>query len=241
MKISSDTQVGEVVKMNFRTALFFQSNHIDFCCGGKQSIEEACQKAGIQTKEALNQLTSVLEQQDSDSLYINSLQPDELADYIVKKHHAYVRINIPVILQNLDKICQKHGDHHPELNEIKELFNTAAGNLTMHMQKEEMILFPHIRKLVRAKKEGGGYGQPPFGSVSNPVDMMVTEHQQEGDRFELISELSANYKIPSDACMTYEVTMNQLREFEDDLHRHIHLENNILFPQAIILEHELAQ
>ena len=240
MKISSDTLVGEVVKMNFKTAAFFQSHQIDFCCGGKQSIEEACNKAGIQTSEALQQLTSVLERQDTDSLYINGLQPDELADYIIKRHHTYVRINIPVILQNLDKICQKHGDHHPELHEINKLFNTAAGNLTMHMQKEEMILFPYIRKLAMAKREGGEYNRPPFDTVSNPIEMMISEHQQEGDRFELISKLSGNYEIPSDACMTYEVTMNQLQEFEEDLHRHIHLENNILFPQAVLLEQEFV-
>ncbi len=241
MKISSGTQVGEVVKMNFRTASFFQSHHIDFCCGGYQSIEDACNKAGINTDDTIKQLEMVLKQQDSDTLYISSLQLDELSDYIVKKHHAYVRKNIPVILQNLDKICLKHGDHHPELREINDLFNTAAGNLTMHMQKEEMILFPHIKRLAEAKRGQSEYRQPPFGTVSNPIEMMISEHQQEGDRFDMISKLSDNYIIPADACMTYEVTMNQLKEFEEDLHRHIHLENNILFPEAVKFEQEFVQ
>ena len=240
MKIASDITVGEVVKMNFRTASFFQSYHIDYCCGGKQLLTDACNNAGVLVEDALKQLTLLLEQQDSDTLYIQNLQPDELADYIVKRHHAYVRTNIPVILQNLLKICEKHGEHHPELYEINEMFNTAAGNLSMHMQKEEMILFPYIRKLSEAKRGSGEYHQPPFETVSNPIEMMISEHQQEGDRFDMISKLSGNYNVPSDACMTYEVTMNQLREFEEDLHHHIHLENNILFPEVVALEREFV-
>ena len=240
MRIDTNTKVGEVVKMNFRTASFFQSHQIDYCCGGSQILEEACKKAGISTEDAVKQLSLLLEQQDSGTIYISSLQPDELADYIIKRHHGYVRTNIPVILQNLEKICNKHGDHHPELHKINELFNTAAGNLTMHMQKEEMILFPYIRKLMKVKRGETDYHSASFGPVSNPIKMMMSEHSQEGDRFDTISQLSDNYKIPSDACMTYEVTMNQLKEFEEDLHQHIHLENNILFPETEALEIELV-
>ncbi len=236
MKISPDSTLGEVVKGNFNTAAVFQANNMDFCCGGSINIADACSKAGIDAGQLIARLEAAAAQTDPDSEYINSLEPDELCTYIIKRHHEYVRKNIPLLTKNLEKICQVHGEHHPELYKIRDLFTQSAGNLTMHMQKEEIMLFPYIQRLARAKRDHAALAGSPFGSVSNPIGAMVAEHQAEGERFDEIAKLSGNYQLPGDACATFEVTYQQLKGFEDDLHRHIHLENNILFPKAIELE-----
>jgi len=236
MKISPDTSVGEVVKLNFKTASVFQENKIDFCCGGDKTISEACKNEGLEPDQLIAQLEAIAEQNDADTQYINGLSLDELSNYIIERHHNYVRESIPPLKKNLEKICQVHGEHHPELVKINRLFTDSSGNLIMHMQKEELMLFPFIRRLELSSKNGAPLPHSPFGPVSNPISMMITEHQQEGDRFDQISTLTENYNVPEDACMTYELTLKQLHDFENDLHRHIHLENNILFPKAIELE-----
>ena len=240
MNISTNTPVGEVVKLNFKTAQLFQANRIDYCCGGQKTISEACSAAGIKPEPLIEQLEQMAGQTDPDSLYIDNLQLDELSDYIIKRHHSYVRNTIPFLKQNLDKICDVHGDHHPELFEVRELFDGSAGALTVHMQKEELMLFPYIKKLAVAKREDALPGKSPFGTVSNPISAMLADHDNEGRRYERIAELTGDYSIPEDACTTYRVTLSQLQDFERDLHRHIHLENNILFPKAAELEAELV-
>lgn len=241
MTIYSHTLVGEVVKQNFKTASLFQQNNIDYCCGGRKSISEACAEAGIETESILNKLEKIFELTDPDSLFINGLTPAELTDYIVKRHHSYVRENIPFLQKSLGKICQVHGENHPELFRVNELFVGSAGNLTTHMQKEEIMLFPYIKSLFKAKNNNLAPPSPVFGTVSNPIAAMIDEHENEGQRFDEISALTNKYSIPEDACTTYEVTLRLLSDFENDLHRHIHLENNILFPKAVELESELIK
>ncbi len=236
MKIKSDTPVGEVVKTNFKTATMFQANKIDYCCGGNQTLSEACEKAGVQTNELIQQLETVLQDADPDTEYINNLEPGALADYIINRHHSYVQKNIPFLKQNLDKIARVHGANHPELEQVRDEFSQSAGELTMHMQKEELLLFPFVKKMEAAKKENKNLPLPPFGKVANPIAAMMAEHENEGERYVRISELTNNYQVPADGCTTYEVTLKQLADFEKDLHRHIHLENNILFPKAKLLE-----
>lgn len=240
MNITKDTQVGDVVKQNLKTAPLFHANHIDYCCGGSQTIAKACAEAGVEPDQLVQQLSRIAEDADPDTAYINNLSLQELSEYIVKRHHAYVKGNIPFLKASLDKICDVHGTKHPELLEVSKLFNESAGELTMHMQKEEIMLFPYIQKMEKAKKDGTRPAGSPFGSVSNPIAMMVAEHETEGKRFDQIAHITGNYIPPVDACTTYRAALNQLNEFENDLHRHIHLENNILFPQAIELEKELS-
>jgi regulator of cell morphogenesis and NO signaling len=157
---------------------------------------------------------------------------DLLADYIEKKHHRYVQDKTLEIQPYLDKICRVHGEHHPELFEIKNEFNASAGELAAHMKKEELILFPFIRKMVKAKQENSNVEAAHFGTVKNPIQMMMDEHTVEGNRFRRIEELSNNYTPPQDACNTYRVSFALLKEFEQDLHLHIHLENNILVSKS---------
>ncbi len=151
-------------------------------------------------------------------------------------YHRYVEEKIQEIKSYLGKICKVHGNHHPELFEINELFHACAGELAMHMKKEELILFPFIRKMVKAKLQGTPLDASHFGTVENPINMMKHEHDAEGERFRKIFQLSNSYTPPQDACNTYKVTFALLKEFEEDLHLHIHLENNILFPKAVEME-----
>jgi len=151
-----------------------------------------------------------------------------------------VEDKIPVLKQYLNKLCQVHGGHHPELFEITDHFNQSAGELVKHMKKEELILFPFVRKMVKEQSGEKKIKQPFFETVKNPVKEMMNEHENEGDRFRLIAELSNNYTAPEDGCSTYRVTYAMLQEFEQDLHVHIHLENNILFPKAIELENTFS-
>jgi regulator of cell morphogenesis and NO signaling len=146
----------------------------------------------------------------------------------------------PTLLQFLDKLCKVHGNAHPELFEIHDLFKGCAGELAQHMKKEEFILFPFIKRLVKAVANNEAIEMPPFGTVDNPIAMMKHEHDAEGERFRRIVALTDNYTPPADACNTYKVTFAMLQEFEQDLHKHIHLENNILFPKAQQLENTLS-
>jgi regulator of cell morphogenesis and NO signaling len=239
MEITMNTRIGDIVKENFRTARVFEKNRIDFCCGGGISLEEACLKSNVDIDAIMPEIESVIVTSDPDSRYMDSLDLDELCDYIEKRHHTFVRENLPFLQQKLDKLCNVHGDNHPELLQVRDLFNQAVGNLSAHMQKEELILFPYIRKMVQFKK-GGLDIAGESGRTGPIIEVMEDEHQAEGERFELISSLTAGYNCPPDGCNTYRVTYQTLSDFEQDLHRHIHLENNILFLKAMTLEKEIT-
>nr|WP_315147992.1 iron-sulfur cluster repair di-iron protein [uncultured Flavobacterium sp.] len=240
MNIQENQIIGELVAKDYRTASVFKKYGIDFCCQGNRTINQACEKKNIDSKSVVNDLDAVIQAQGDNTTDYKSWTLDLLADYIEKKHHRYVVEKTAEILPYLDKICRVHGERHPELFQINEHFNKTAGELAMHMKKEELILFPFVRKLATAKHEGSKVIAPPFGTVQNPIEAMMQEHTNEGERFRLIEELTNNYTAPQDACNTYAVTFGLLKEFEQDLHLHIHLENNILFPKAIELEKELS-
>lgn len=237
MEIAENQIIGELVAQNYKTASIFKKFKIDFCCNGNRTISEACDRKNLDPNVLIKELkdTTKITEQNID---FNSWELDLLADYIEKTHHRYVISKIEEIKPYLNKVVKVHGDHNPELKEIEVLFNQSAQELTHHLQKEEMILFPFIRNMVSAKIENKPLLTPHFGTVENPISMMKNEHQNEGERFEKISVLSSNYTPPTHACNTYKVTFALLKEFEDNLHQHIHLENNILFPKAIKLETE---
>lgn len=231
--------IGELVAKDYRTASVFKKYNIDFCCQGNRTIQEACDKRNIDSKNVLDDLDLTIQSKSETSIDFQSWPLDLLADYIEKKHHRYVQDKTLEIQPYLDKICKVHGEHNPELFEIKKEFNASAGELASHMKKEELVLFPFIRKMVKAKQENKDVDSAHFGTVRNPIQMMMDEHTIEGNRFRRIEELSNNYTPPHYACNTYRVSFALLQEFEQDLHQHIHLENNILFPKAIEIEKEL--
>jgi regulator of cell morphogenesis and NO signaling len=237
MQVSKESIIGDIVTANYKYAQVFKNVGIDFCCNGNRTIEQACEKKGIEATDILQQLQKLDVVNNSITDY-NSWPLDLLADYVVKKHHRYVEQKTLEIKPYLNKIVKVHGAQHPELAEVEALFNASAGELAQHMKKEELVLFPYVAKLVQAQ-QNHTKTTAHFGTVQNPIQMMMAEHDTEGERFRKIAELTNNYTPPADACNTYIVTFGLLKEFEDDLHMHIHLENNILFPKAIELEKQM--
>ncbi len=231
MSITKETIIGQLVANDYRTASIFKQKGIDFCCNGNRTIEDACLKKGLAPATLIEELTEITYLKTSTEIDYKTWPLDLLADYIEKKHHRYVASKIIEIIPFLDKVMRVHGGQHPELLEIGKLFKESAAELTSHMKKEEQVLFPYIRKMIELNEVNA-----PFGTVKNPISMMMREHDTEGVRFRKIAELSNNYTPPADACNTYKVTFHLLKEFEEDLHLHIHLENNILFPKSIAME-----
>lgn len=234
MEIDLNTKVGDIVRSNFKAAQIFETNQIDFCCGGGISLQEACKKRQLAPEAIITELEKVINSSDPDSKYFDNLALDKLCDYIENRHHSYVSETNPFLQTKLEKLCEVHGLHHPELFEIRELFEATAANLTMHMKKEELMLFPAIRTLV--KLQNAEMHEDALSlHIAQMIQVMNDEHQAEGERLERIETLSSGYSCPPDACNTYRVTYETLKEFQRDLHRHIHLENNILFIKALDL------
>jgi regulator of cell morphogenesis and NO signaling len=240
MESLQNKTIGAFVAEDYRTAAVFTKYKIDFCCKGNRTINEVCEKQEIDSKVLLKKIQDALLAEDSNKIDFNSWPLDLLAEYIEKTHHRYVEDKSIVIMQFLNKLCSVHGANHPELFQINELFTECAGELAQHMKKEELMLFPFIKKMIKAKETEEDLMQPPFGTVSNPIAMMMHEHDTEGERFREIASLTNDYTAPSDGCTTYKVTFAMLKEFEENLHTHIHLENNILFPKAMVLEKEFS-
>lgn len=229
----------EIVTKDFHAAAVFEKFTLDFCCRGGKTIDEACREKGLKPASILNELERIGSKAQDSSTRFGEWEVEFLIDYIVKNHHAYVRRMIPVLLTHTQKVASVHGSRHPEVVEIAAHIETVARDLLLHMQKEELVLFPFIKALARAKKDGQQATPPPFGSVQNPIRMMELEHQNAGDEMYAIRKSSNSYVPPDDACTTYQVTFQELKDFELDLHQHVHLENNILFPKAVLLESEL--
>ena len=196
------------------------------------------QKKNVDVQKIVDELAN-LSDNGSGTQNVNDWQLDFLVDYVMNTHHQYVRRMIPAITLHADKVASVHGNNHPETLQIADLFLAVREELQMHMMKEERILFPQIKQLVLTQKENGQYLPPAFGTIQNPIRMMEYEHTSAGDALFQIRELSNNYSHPEDACNTFKALYSELKEFEEDLHKHIHLENNILFPKAIELEAEL--
>lgn len=240
MQIAPTSTIGSIVADDFRTAAVFNAHGIDFCCKGGRSLEEACRTKGIDQKVIEQEIHEVLNRDTAADSDFKTWSLGRLVEHIERVHHRYIEARTPTIQQFLEKLCRVHGDRHPELFDIATEFNECTMAMAAHMKKEELILFPFIVRLEQAEKTGEPAPMPPFGTVENPVHMMMDEHETEGERFRRIAELSNGYQNPPDGCATYYTAMAMLKEFEQDLHLHIHLENNILFPRAIALEKQLG-
>jgi regulator of cell morphogenesis and NO signaling len=236
--------IGELVTQDWRKAEVFKKYGIDYCCGGKKTVAEACAKKGIEPAVVEAELEQIelrpLAGMGSANNY-NQWSLDFLADYIVNTHHHYVKEAVPFLEELSAKVARVHGGHRPELLKIQQHAQSVIDELTLHMHKEEVILFPYIKELAQAKKTGTSIARPPFGTIANPINMMEAEHVSAGEDLEAIEELSERFTPPDEACMSYRVLFAKLQEFQQDLHQHIHLENNILFPKALKLEEELLK
>lgn len=236
MNINDKTIIGELVATDYRIADVFSKFNIDYCCQGHRTIEAACAENQLNTGLVIGELQNrANESLDSETKY-DEWPVDLLADYVVQKHHKYVENSIPVLKQNLLKLCDVHGKNHPELFKVTEAFNALADDLVVHMKKEELMLFPFIKKLKISKENDESMPSAVFNSVENPIQMMQHDHSFEGDLIQSLKQLTNDYSTPSDACTTYKVTYAKLKEFQNDMFLHIHLENNIMFPKALELE-----
>ncbi|MBD81514.1 MAG: iron-sulfur cluster repair di-iron protein [Crocinitomicaceae bacterium] len=233
-KIEENT-IAEIVADNYKTADVFKQHGIDFCCGGKKTVETVCEQKGIDFTTLSEELSAVFNEKKPTEDF-NSWELDFLIDYIANTHHKYIESNVPLIQEYADKVARVHGHHYIEVVEIAHLFREISAELIPHMKKEELILFPNIKRMVVSIRNNEPVLPAPFGSIQNPINMMEAEHDGAGDIIKKIAELSNNFQPPAEACNTYRVLYAKLQEFQDDLFQHIHLENNILFPKAIELE-----
>ncbi len=220
-----------------QTIPVFEKLGIDYCCGGNRPLDEACAAANANVDEVLRALEAAVAQPNRPNereLRAGSLA--ELISHIVRTHHAFVRTQIPEIGRLLEKVHTKHGANHPELGEIRGTFEGLGQELTTHLMKEENILFPYIERMEESVLQKEPILPPPFGTVANPVRMMEHEHDDAGAALRRLRKASRDYTPPEDACTSFRALYTALSSFEKDLHQHIHLENNLLFPKALEME-----
>ena len=236
MTIAAQT-VREIVIENPSTAKVFQQLGIDYCCGGDNSLEQACRTANLDIARVIDALDK--SQLPPSSQPVRNWQTETLTAliaHIENTHHTYTREELARLGVLFEKVCNRHGEKHPELLRIHEAFEDLYQELIGHMMKEEMVLFPQIRKMEAATTANGAIGRASFGSVQNPIAMMKHEHDSAGGALREMREASNGYLAPVDACLSFETLYRTLAEFQADLHQHIHLENNILFPRAMAME-----
>lgn len=231
-----DETLGQIAAKDLRKAEIFKKYGLDFCCGGKKTVKQACAEKGLDVTKIEQELQQADKNPITRPLPYGDWSLDFLADYIVNTHHSYVKKSLPEIREYAAKVAQVHGSRHPELPAVQQLVEEVARELTSHMLKEEKVLFPYIEDLVAANNNEKPLQAAHFGTVQNPINMMEMEHEMVGRNLEEIRMLTDNYTLPDDACASYSLLFRILDEFENDLHTHIHLENNILFPKALEVE-----
>ena len=231
MNVLASKTLAQIVTNNYKAASIFEKHHLDFCCKGKRTLEQACSESDIKIEEVIEQLEKVGETNGSKTNY-NELSLAQLSEHIVSTHHNYVKNEMPALLGYLQKVASKHGDRHPEMNKVFQIFGAVKEEMEFHMQKEEMVLFPRIKDIENQIQEGKKV-VVSSSYLQSPINMMEEEHDHAGSMLAEIRNLTNNYNPPADACTTYQLSFASLQAFELDLHRHVHLENNILFPKAL--------
>ena len=231
MNVLASKTLAQIVTNNHKAASIFEKHHLDFCCKGKRTLEQACSESDIKIEEVIEQLEKVGETNGSKTNY-NELSLAQLSEHIVSTHHNYVKNEMPALLGYLQKVASKHGDRHPEMNKVFQIFGAVKEEMEFHMQKEEMVLFPRIKDIENQIQEGKKV-VISSSYLQSPINMMEQEHDHAGSMLAEIRNLTNNYTPPADACTTYQLSFASLQAFELDLHHHVHLENNILFPKAL--------
>lgn len=232
--------VGEIAAKDLRKAEVFKKFGIDFCCHGKVPLKEACENAGVSEEDVKYALEHLPLNSGGRQMDFDNWQLDFLADYIVNIHHKFVRDSAPILNGLSAKIASVHGDHHPELFEVQEHITALLQEMQEHQKKEETILFPFIKQMAQCKREGKPFTYLPSGTIENPVEMMMHDHNEAAAHIHAMEKLSDNYTVPADGCQSYALYYNKLNELDNDLHVHIHLENNILFPKSVAMEKDLS-
>jgi len=221
--------VGEIVANDFRTSSVFKKAGIDFCCGGKQLFAEACAENRVDALEIENEILRITEEPVNEFMNFKNWDAVFLCEYIVNTHHKFVLKNLPELVFYTQKIASVHGDHHPELIEVADLIVKINAELLQHLKNEEEVLFPAIKEVVNTGSANAK------ATIVSEIARMTDEHEFAGGAMDNINKITKGYKVPEDGCNTYRVAFKLLEQFEDDLHTHVHLENNILYPKALEL------
>jgi len=229
---TSETTVGAVVADDFRTTGVFEKHGIDFCCGGRISLAEICREKGLDPATLLQEIADLKNTPIDRGHNYSAWALPFLADYIINTHHVYLNENTAQIAAYTSKIAEVHGGHHPEVIEIAAIFARIATDMTAHLREEEEVFFPAIKRIDAARRAGNTPEAADLETIRTSLLRLDQEHQEIGDAVHAIRHLAKGYAIPEDVSQPLAVTYQKLREFEDDLHKHVHLENNILFPKA---------
>ncbi len=240
MDFNNETKMKDIALVNPAARQVLEDAGLDYCCGGGKSLHEACIHVNVSSEEILNRLQENAKDAGPEDLNWMASPLCELTQHIHDKHHRYVREAIPRTQVLSDKVAAKHGRNHAELVDIAKLFAEVGREMIGHMQKEEQVLFPYIDAMERAVNSRRSVEPPFFQTVKNPIHAMMQEHDAAGELVRQIRVLSSEYTPPGDACTKFKALYGALREFEADLHQHIHLENNVLFPRAVELEASAA-
>ncbi len=235
----SSLSLAQIVNSNHQAASVFEKYHLDFCCKGKRSLEQACTEQQLSIAKVTEDLENIFTKDSNSTVDFEKMNLTQLADYIVQTHHAYVKNEMPQIQAYLEKVSSKHGERHPELYKIFQTFCAVKEEMEGHMKKEELILFPRIKELEKLANNENANLQLNLGYLQSPITVMEQEHDHAGNLLNDIRILSNDYTPPQDACTTYRLSFAALNAFELDLHHHVHLENNMLFPKAITTFKEL--
>lgn len=241
MNLKTGRTIREIAIENPAAVRVFEALGIDYCCGGNRSLDEACRRASVPPDTALRLLAMAGRQSGPREDDWSGASLSELIAHIVEQHHSYVRREAARLFPMLDKAVARHGAAHPELKHIRDLFGPLADELFSHMMKEEHVLFPYLVRMETALHDGSRPPAATFGSIEFPISRMLAEHDDAGELLRQIRTVSSDFHPPEDACATYHALYHGLEEFERDLHRHVHLENNILFPRAFAMERESGQ
>ena len=230
--VTIETTVGEIVADDYRTAGIFEKHGIDFCCGGKMPLAEACKTKGLDFAALTKELELLQHEPVDRSQNYSSWSLSFLADYIVNTHHVYLKENDDQIVAYAQKIASVHGEHHPEVIRIAAIFEKIATEMVGHLKEEEEVFFPALKRAEAARTSGSQPDAKDREIISNSLVRLHREHEEVGDAIHEIRRLANDFSIPDDVCNTFMLTYRKLDEFEEDLHKHVHLENNILFLKA---------
>jgi regulator of cell morphogenesis and NO signaling len=226
--------LGAIVANRHQAASVFEKYQLDFCCKGKRTLQQACEEKHIPVEPVIEELQQVFDTGSAvQDQVVLAMSASQLVDYIVLKHHLYVRQAMPLILQHLERVATKHGDRFPYMQQVFDLFTVLQQDMDGHMQKEEQVLFPRIKEVEKTVTQNGPRAALDLGYISQPIYMMESEHEEAGNLMSEIRQWTSDYTPPADACTTFRISMAELKDFEEDLHRHVHLENNVLFPRIV--------
>jgi regulator of cell morphogenesis and NO signaling len=232
--------IGEIAAKDIRKAEVFKKYGIDFCCGGKKSLKEVCDEKGLDVAAVQAELNSSA-QSPVPAFDYSKWDVDFLADYIYNQHHKYYYTEEPSITGLMEKVADHHGGPHNDLHQLRTMYRQLIQELNTHFMKEERVVFPFIKALAYAKKTGNMEMLQQQPSVTEPIQMMESDHEAAGEILEQMKQLTFNYIAPAEACNSYQFLFKKLKELDEDLHQHIHLENNLLFPKALTIEKELRK